>query len=383
MNVFDALTQGNGAFREENFTSFLTYLLDSEQSHGLNYKFFYIFLEEVFSHMPATFNQEVKNIDLFEIIPEVTYGSRTIDIVIKGYIRNGNSLEEKLRIGIENKINEGAADETQLKEEYENLKIDLEQSSSIDSRDLIIAMVFLVPINLSGKLKEEYNNLVIDQSAFPKHIKTLISWVKNKEVNYTKGIREALIKNAKILVDFKENTESATETKPATRTEPLINIDKSIVSMLKEMITQEYNSGPIHEYTKHTIKAFIEYIERRMLLHNYGHPPFLNDPSTEIAEVTVHSNDKFVLYRLKRKVTIYKHVEEGKDSCYKRSQLVLLEDKERRAAMEIIAEKIGVIDFNSYEPRNQVANYIFDNIPNNIKGTTAQRIEREINKPNS
>ena len=49
MNIFKALSEGNGRITETNITSFLNYLLDN--SNELNNSFFVLFMELIDSHL--------------------------------------------------------------------------------------------------------------------------------------------------------------------------------------------------------------------------------------------------------------------------------------------------------------------------------------------
>ena len=49
MNVFKTLSQGNGRISETNITSFLSYLLDS--NNELRNSFFYLFIQLIDSHI--------------------------------------------------------------------------------------------------------------------------------------------------------------------------------------------------------------------------------------------------------------------------------------------------------------------------------------------
>ena len=140
MNIFKILSSGDQKLKEPAVTSFLAFLLDPYESHGLKTKFLEYFLKpivenekyyEIYKNLVVK-NKEGKvkiksnliyefdfNIDIEvskyfidEVIDNITNEAvsikkrNDIDIVIS--ITNKNNEEEKYTFIIENKLNDGA-----------------------------------------------------------------------------------------------------------------------------------------------------------------------------------------------------------------------------------------------------------------------------------
>jgi len=166
MNIFKALSEGNGRISETNITSFLNYLLDS--SNELNNSLVLLFLKLIDKELDgsgilASFG--IEDLDLrtslfyfnqrFTVTAEPEYsvlgddGKRQIpDIVMT---LKDSELEDVLYLIIENKIKRSAKSDFQIVKQYEYI------SSSDDfSRDVPIYNVLITPDETA--FKEMYLN---------------------------------------------------------------------------------------------------------------------------------------------------------------------------------------------------------------------------------
>ncbi len=206
MNIFQVLTQGKSRLHEPSMSAILGYLLDSNKDHGLGDSFIRKFLEH------QTGNKFDKLLDTEFITSQVSLeepyqlnGQRK-DIDIQITLLN-TQKEELHRIVIENKIKSNAANPEQLQQYYKAI---LEDDPYIEN----LHIVFLTPNMKTDKLKNEFNNLQINQSK--NHSKDWIFWNNG---DGTKGILE----------------------------------------IIKEILELEAVGAinPINEYMRHTLKAFI------------------------------------------------------------------------------------------------------------------------------
>ncbi len=201
MNIFEALSQGDGRINETNTSSFLAYLLKENESHGLKREFLKRFLNKIgfevdLSDVNITIELERK----FGNIDGISQQERHIDILIT----LDNEINKTV-IGIENKINIGACSKNQLLDEYKCLK----QTFNKDD----IKLIFLTP-KLEGVAQKEWN--------------ALNTYLKEKNQE----------QNADCL------------------------LWKNTLEIIKTMIKDEHdmNISPLSDYLKQTLKAFCCYI---------------------------------------------------------------------------------------------------------------------------
>lgn len=214
MNIFEVLNQGSSRLHEPSVSAMLGYLLYTRRDHDLGDTFFREFL--------SLLNKKV-NDDRFteyldrhfidtDILLEEPYelngSSKYIDIQasILQKTEQDNSQED-FRIIIENKVNDSSVTEGQLNSYYQAV---IEDDNSIDN----LAVIYLTPISNRNILEKEFRNLELKDS---KHIKVWINW------------------NGK---------------------------EDSIIKILKKLLKKESEGeiNPINEYTRHTIKAFILFL---------------------------------------------------------------------------------------------------------------------------
>ena len=107
MNIFEVLSQGKGSINEENISSFLAYLLDPNEDHGLYTEFLERFLAQL-----GLKSSEIDsdNFDITLEFPVKTDKKYYIDLIFE----TNNYI-----IAIENKILESSKRKNQLQNEYD------------------------------------------------------------------------------------------------------------------------------------------------------------------------------------------------------------------------------------------------------------------------
>jgi|AntRauTorckE6833_2_1112554.scaffolds.fasta_scaffold16966_2 hypothetical protein len=214
MNIFEVLNQGNSRLHEPSMSAMLGYLLDTRRDHGLGDTFFREFL--------SLLNREVNDVRfkkylerpfidtdiLLEEPYELNGSTKYIDIQVSILNKNEQeSSQEDFRIIIENKVKDNSVTSGQLNSYYQAI---IEDESTIDN----LAIVYLTPFSKRKSLKTEFKSLKLED---PKHIKSWIKW--NDE-------------------------------------------EFGIINILKQILKKESEGeiNPINEYTRHTIKAFILFL---------------------------------------------------------------------------------------------------------------------------
>lgn len=223
MNIFSALSEGHGRISETNLSAFLSFLLTPERAHGLSDTFLRLFLREVaersgdFKRFDAVLNTQKI---LVEVGLEVRYTgkdtNRSVDVEVKLFERIGDDYIERHRIFIENKIRSNAAQTMQFKHEFENVLGDIDAET-------IVTAIFLTPDIDSDGLRDEFNQLELSSGLANK--KVWLRWNQQQ-----------------------------------------CNNDKSVICILQDLLLKEANGEiePVSEYTRHTLKAFIQFAGRLM-----------------------------------------------------------------------------------------------------------------------
>ena len=141
MNIFEVLSQGKGSINEENISSFLAYLLDPNEDHGLYTEFLERFLAQL-----GLKSSEIDsdNFDITLEFPVKTDKKYYIDLIFE----TNNYI-----IAIENKILESSKRKNQLQNEYDGLK-ESEFYKEIGRKPII--MVSNMPI---AKMKDLNGNI--------------------------------------------------------------------------------------------------------------------------------------------------------------------------------------------------------------------------------
>jgi len=238
VNIFKALSEGNGKISETNITSFLNYLLDS--TNELNNSFFILFGKLIDENLQSTLiedelkldntsirNQIITFSESYVVSCEPEYailsnnGSKVIpDILLK--VSNKQSNEDVLYCIIENKIKKGAISKNQIGKQFRFFTESEEFTENIPIVSVYITPDEIVFESEFRKGKEENPNTV---------------WLK--WVNFTKQ-------------------------------------NNSIESVLKKLIKQEQNAEiqPIDLNTKFIIKSFIDYISSEFRKKSSGYKNF-------------------------------------------------------------------------------------------------------------
>lgn len=225
MNIFEALSQGKGAINEENTSSFLAYLLNPEESHGLKREFLRRFLNKIGCSEYVEWKIDVC---LEEPCKEGQRKSnRCVDIILDLF--DEETGKQKL-IAIENKVTANAADTTQFSGEYRFLR------ENKNFKKYSVTMVFLSP-EMEKKLQKEYDNLS-SNSLKKNDEKCNITWL-------------------------------------------------DVTQILKDILQDETDCKipPIMDYLKHTLKAFIYYIDNTLL-------------KSVTVKYSIYPDDEFILFQM-------------------------------------------------------------------------------------
>lgn len=224
MNIFQAMSMGNGKLNEENMSAMLGYLLSPNEPHGLGDVFLQSFLEALneTEALNGRFEYILQQHSLSgtEVIFESPYQlderKLFIDLDLRFYLAApaaGPQYEstEIHRVLIENKIRPQAATKDQFRREYFAVREDLE-----DQNETAVTMIYLTPEASRGPLQEAYEALREEDIA--PHRKAWCTWTGNDGF--------------------------------------------SIVSLIRLMLEKEARGeiDPISEYVRHTLKAFIRHI---------------------------------------------------------------------------------------------------------------------------
>lgn len=235
MNIFKILSSNDGSINEPNVSSFLAYLLDPSENHGLSSKFVESFLEPIILNNKEQFREliyEERVRDLSknsrfdvrvqaEVKVSIDGGekkkTRDIDILIELFEQDTSQTLPKFSFCVENKIKDSAIinGDNQLYEEIIGLKNYYLEPSN-DKLQPLISFIFLTPAK-TKRATDEFNELLyILQEKLP-----CLHMVWEEQ-----------------------------------------DTPHSIVSLLMNLLEQEAKGkiDPIYEYTKHTIKSFISFV---------------------------------------------------------------------------------------------------------------------------
>ncbi|WP_299002227.1 PD-(D/E)XK nuclease family protein [uncultured Tenacibaculum sp.] len=231
MNIFKILANGHGTVSETNVSAFLGYLLDPNADHGIGYEFLNLFLEEVLSEKNTSDETDFKPYQYdYQVFFEQKFKetnnnkSEAIDICIVCYETKNegksmsvmsdfisNNKEIKSVFLIENKI-KGEPTKGQLSNQFLAFKdqfSEIKPDFNIDN----IHSVYITPETIKFNNEFDTNTNKIQN-------KTHLHWNNNDDEN------------------------------------------NSIKKLLQEILIKEanYEIDPLNEYSKHTIKAFIQFI---------------------------------------------------------------------------------------------------------------------------
>lgn len=219
MNIFSALSEGNGRLSETNLSAFLAYLLNPSQTHGLGDRFLRRFLHAVADkcgqpdRFAAVLRMPAIRADVgLEVKREHNGITRTVDVDVTLIEElNGGEQRDAHQLIIENKIKASAADREQFRDEFDCARAGVDSTTNVTA-------IFLTPDLSNLALQQQYDLLQIATNK--QDVKTWLHWDGGGE-------------------------------------------NQSVVNMLRELLRmeQEAKIEPINEYTRHTIKAFINFIE--------------------------------------------------------------------------------------------------------------------------
>lgn len=221
MNIFKILANGDGSINEPNVSAFLGYLLNPYADHDLRFEFLTRFMEKIGDEgfNPLKYDYEILFEQAFRENGDPKKEKDIIDIVILCLeINNGNQKESIVRnilnserslkkvFLIENKIKKNAIKKGQLTKQYIKAKTEL------NITDDKLHTIYVSP-----------------------NTNDFIAEFEDPEVG-------KVVKN---------------------KTQIFWNGKESISNTLKEILHEETNAKiePINDYTKQTIKAFIQFIE--------------------------------------------------------------------------------------------------------------------------
>lgn len=276
MNIFKILANGDGSINEANVSAFLGYLLNPYADHGLGFEFLDSFLKQVEIQDGNFYTQKYDYEIFFEQAFKIKDKPKQIvDIVVlcinnnfgakkESYVKSTLSNNKKVEyiFLIENKIKKTSKKSNQIDDQKEATSTDLSNIPEIDIDTNKIYSIYLTPKDVT--FIDEFEKF---DSATKKHI----FW---KDTGKTKkrGLLE-ILENIKESIDKKEIDSSNLNTKQ-TLSEILKNCIKkeaetnvknkyTILDILKDIIEKEASTeiDPINEYTKQTIKAFIQFVE--------------------------------------------------------------------------------------------------------------------------
>lgn len=265
MNIFKVLSSNDGSINEPNVTSFLAYLLDPNENHGLGSRFVESFLTPIVlsnneRYKELIYNNRVRDLSrnskyevrvqaevkVISSESEAVKKTRDIDIVIELFDQNFSDVVPKYSFCVENKINDGAIQkgDNQLFEEIFGL-VNYYSGSSLKKEQPLVAFIYLTHSG-SQRAINEFNELLLTLEIEGLSVPCYhLSWGR----------------------------------------EDLENLEITIADLLSRILREESigKIEPIYDYTKHTIKSFISFIysgfksykeEKNLLVEksDYGKP---------------------------------------------------------------------------------------------------------------
>lgn len=223
MNIFKILSSYDGSIKEPNISSFLAYLLDLYEDHGMSDLLLKSVIQD-FQELNPKFFEKLKLFDLsqydIKINPEysVFLGNkrRDIDIVIEFY--SENKLEPIYTLCIENKITDSSIqkNDNQLKDELEGLEKEYKENNW----NTEIYFCFLTLEN-SKKSSEEFDSFKYDkklhlywkgEKSVQEKILSILEQDRTGDIDPISEDSKFLIKSflAFIKTDFKSSLEEKT-----------------------------------------------------------------------------------------------------------------------------------------------------------------------------
>lgn len=242
MNIFKVLSSNDGSINEPNVTSFVAYLLDPNENHGLGARFLERFLTPIVlankeQYKDLIYNKRIRDLSRnskFEVRVqaevkvvtlecEVAKKTRDIDIVIELFDQSFSENVPKYSFCIENKIKDGAIQQgdNQLFEEIIGL-VNSYKESSFEKEQPLVSFIFLTHSG-SKRAINEFQHLL------------------------------TTLESEGVFVPCFHQVWGGEENE---------RIEVTIVDLLSNILKEEAigKIEPIFDYTKHTIKSFISFI---------------------------------------------------------------------------------------------------------------------------
>ena len=249
MNIFKVLSEGDGRLPEPNISAFLAYILDPGNAHGIGSSFLERFMRPLVLKNNECFKKDLfwnnkvadlstKSVFTIEVATEKIVhanasNDRHIDILLEIYKEEKIGEYERIKkrlyaICIENKIRE-AFSEHQLSEEIVGLNKLYEQEKDKDNIPQL-CLVFITK-NDSENSKEIYRKYLQEK---PKGINVI-----SEHMIWDRANDEKMLAN-------------------------------SISCQISEVLKLEAEGGlePIHDYTKYTLKSFLNFISSNFKTYN-------------------------------------------------------------------------------------------------------------------
>jgi hypothetical protein len=218
MNIFKILANGEGRINETNVSAFLGYLLDPTANHSLEYEFLKSFLEpivndkkfkvkeydyQIFFEQGFSKDEKKQKVDIVIVCYYIELGGGS-ETKVKNFINNTKSIKKVFLI--ENKINTGSFKKEQVQNQFESYKNNSEGENNPD-----IYSIYLTPKNKT--FEREFEELTLKN-------KFHFYWKDEGNINSIKNI---------------------------------------LIDIVKKESSAEIEA--INEYTRHTLKSFIQFIE--------------------------------------------------------------------------------------------------------------------------
>jgi hypothetical protein len=180
MNIFKVLSSNDGSINEPNVSSFLAYLLDPNENHGLGSRFVESFLSPIIlnnveQYKELIYSNRVRDLSrnsLYQVRVQAEVKvmsskdgnkrrTRDIDILIEIFERNLLHSVPKFSFCVENKIKDGAIikGDNQLYEEIIGLR-NYYNSPLSNSPQPLVSFIFLTP-TITKRAAEEFNELLL------------------------------------------------------------------------------------------------------------------------------------------------------------------------------------------------------------------------------
>lgn len=179
MNIFKVLSSNDGSINEPNVTSFLAYLLDPNENHGLGSRFVESFLAPIVlanneQYKELIFNNRIRDLSrnskyevrvqaevkVISSESEIAKKTRDIDIVIELFDQTFSDSLPKFSFCVENKIKDGAIQkgDNQLFEEIIGL-VNFYTTSSLQKEQPLVSFIFLTHSG-SQRALNEFNEVL-------------------------------------------------------------------------------------------------------------------------------------------------------------------------------------------------------------------------------